>query len=167
MGEIKKGKTYVCIEDWHKLGTSFTKGKIYKCHKDGCMYDDFGAEKASVESLFKPLKECKQEVEERIAKTNAAKAIEMILEKFDATDRMLSVLLYIWEDLNSRAERTSKSVYTFHIDGRIFGCHASVFIIDLNPYRENAFINSIKRRYKKRFNFFEFETFDDCVIAFD
>lgn len=63
MAEIKKGQTYVCIEDWHKLGTSFTKGKIYKCHKDGCMHDDFGAEKASVEKLFKPLKECKQEVE--------------------------------------------------------------------------------------------------------
>lgn len=57
MRSIKKGKTYVCIEDWHKLGTSFTKGKIYKCHRDGCMYDDFGAEKASVESLFKPLNE--------------------------------------------------------------------------------------------------------------
>ena len=51
--EVKKGKSYICIEDWKKRGTSFTKGKIYVCHKDGCMYDDFGAEKASVGKLFR------------------------------------------------------------------------------------------------------------------
>lgn len=51
--EVKKGKTYICIEDWKKRGTSFTKGKIYVCHKDRCMYDDFGAEKASVGKLFR------------------------------------------------------------------------------------------------------------------
>jgi len=50
---VKKGKSYICIEDWKKLGTSFTKGKIYVCHKDRCMYDDFGAEKASVGKLFR------------------------------------------------------------------------------------------------------------------
>jgi len=50
---VKKNKLYICIEDWHKLGTSFTKGKIYKCHKDRCIYDDFGAEKASVGKLFR------------------------------------------------------------------------------------------------------------------
>lgn len=49
---VKKGKFYLCIKDWHKLGSAFTKGKIYKCHKDRCMYDDFGAEKASVGKLF-------------------------------------------------------------------------------------------------------------------
>ena len=51
--EVKKGKTYICIEDWKKRGTSFTKGKIYVCHKDGCLYDDFGVEKASVGKLFR------------------------------------------------------------------------------------------------------------------
>ena len=51
--EVKKGKSYICIEDWKKRGTSFTKGKIYVCHKDRCMYDDFGAEKASVSKLFR------------------------------------------------------------------------------------------------------------------
>jgi len=50
---VKKGKSYICIENWKKLGTSFTKGKIYVCHKDGCMYDDFGEEKASVGKLFR------------------------------------------------------------------------------------------------------------------
>ena len=50
---VKKGRFYVCIEDWHKLGSAFTKGKIYKCHKDRCLYDDFGAEKASVGKLFR------------------------------------------------------------------------------------------------------------------
>ena len=51
--EVKKGKSYICVEDWKKRGTSFTKGKIYVCHKDRCMYDDFGAEKASVGKLFR------------------------------------------------------------------------------------------------------------------
>lgn len=51
---IKEGKFYICIKDWHKLGTSFTLGKIYKCHKDNCLYDDFGAEKASLQGLFRP-----------------------------------------------------------------------------------------------------------------
>lgn len=51
--EVKAGLYYVCIEDWHKLGTSFTKGKLYRCHKDRCMYDDFGEEKASVGRLFR------------------------------------------------------------------------------------------------------------------
>ena len=50
---VKEGNFYVCIKDWHKLGTSFTCGKIYRCHKDHCMYDDFGAEKASVGNLFR------------------------------------------------------------------------------------------------------------------
>ena len=51
--EVKKGKSYICIEDWKARGTSFTKGKIYVCHKDRCLYDDFGAEKASVSKLFR------------------------------------------------------------------------------------------------------------------
>lgn len=51
---VRKDRYYMCIEDWHKLGTSFTKGKVYKCHKNRCMNDDFGAEKASIEFLFRP-----------------------------------------------------------------------------------------------------------------
>lgn len=39
--------------DWHKMGSSFTEGKVYKCHKDSCMYDDNHAEKASVGMLFR------------------------------------------------------------------------------------------------------------------
>ena len=49
---LKKGKSYICIEDWKKLGTPFTKGKLYKCHKDNCMYDDFGNEKSSLKWFF-------------------------------------------------------------------------------------------------------------------
>lgn len=51
--DIKKGQYYTCIEDWHKLGSSFTKGKIYRCHKDRCICDDHGAEKACVGQLFR------------------------------------------------------------------------------------------------------------------
>ena len=51
---VKKGRYYMCIVDWHKLGSSFTEGKVYKCHKDRCMYDDHHAEKASVGMLFRP-----------------------------------------------------------------------------------------------------------------
>ena len=51
---VKKGRYYMCIVDWHKLGSSFTEGKVYRCHKDRCMYDDHHAEKASVGMLFRP-----------------------------------------------------------------------------------------------------------------
>lgn len=51
---VKKDRYYMCIMDWHKLGSSFTEGKVYKCHKDCCMYDDHHTEKASVSMLFRP-----------------------------------------------------------------------------------------------------------------
>lgn len=54
---VEAGHYYVCIKDWKMLGSSFTKGKIYKCHKDRCMFDDFGSEKASVGRLFRPATE--------------------------------------------------------------------------------------------------------------
>ena len=50
----KKDRYYMCIMDWHKLGSSFTEGKVYKCHKDRCMYDDHHTEKSSVSMLFRP-----------------------------------------------------------------------------------------------------------------
>lgn len=50
---IKEGRYYTCIEDWHKLGSSFTEGKTYKCHKTGCIRDDHGAEKVCVGQLFR------------------------------------------------------------------------------------------------------------------
>lgn len=51
---VKKDRYYMCIMDWHKLGSSFTEGKVYKCHKDRCIYDDHHSEKASVGMLFRP-----------------------------------------------------------------------------------------------------------------
>lgn len=56
MGEeiiVKKDRYYMCILDWNKLGSSFTEGKVYKCHKDRCMYDEHHVEKASVGMLFR------------------------------------------------------------------------------------------------------------------
>ena len=50
---VKKDHYYMCIMDWHKLGSSFTEGKVYKCHKDRCMCDDNHSEKASVGMLFR------------------------------------------------------------------------------------------------------------------
>ena len=50
---VKKDRYYMCIMDWHKTGSSFTEGKVYKCHKDRCMYDDHHSEKASVDMLFR------------------------------------------------------------------------------------------------------------------
>ena len=106
---VRKGKSYICIEDWKKLGTSFTKGKIYVCHKDRCMYDDFGAEKASVGKLFRlATKEELGIMDKDIRKMTLGEVEDLILKQhnkvvkshywlFDKKNKLMNILLNLNE----------------------------------------------------------------------
>lgn len=40
--DIKKGKSYICMtEEFNKcVSLKFTKGKVYKCNRSGCLVSD-------------------------------------------------------------------------------------------------------------------------------
>ena len=44
--DIKKCKSYICLtEEFNKcVSLKFTKGKIYKCSRNGCLVSDYGHE---------------------------------------------------------------------------------------------------------------------------
>ena len=61
--ELRKGRWYLCIKDYHDNGACFTRGKLYKCERDKCMKDDYESEKTCVNNLFIPVnKEQRKEI---------------------------------------------------------------------------------------------------------
>lgn len=66
------------------------------------------------------------------------------------------------------AFRQKGSVFQFEGIGRELGLIvvSNIFFIELDVDRRKVFFNELKRRFK-RFDAFELETFEDCIVAFD
>ena len=69
---------------------------------------------------------------------------------------------------NGSYSQNGKSEYQFTFNGRLIALDAHIFIIDVNVTRRNAFMNSLRRRFKRfREGMFEIINVSTCTIAYD
>ena len=103
--------------------------------------------------------------EKRIASFNMDKALKLLLKRFGKEDKYEKAVANM--DTYFSCQR-SKTVYEFYGIANVLDVFGGyVFIIDIDPTRRSAFINSLARRFKKTFDMFEIETYKDCTIAFN
>lgn len=122
------------------------------------------------ENYEKALIEMTKKAEEE---TTIWDVLRLLLSKFDreAYFDIIKHKLILKQEMWSISfyKQTTKTRYEFRFIGNDLGLFAmtDVFIIDLDVKKEKTLHNEVKRRFKKRYDMFEFETYDDCVIAFD
>lgn len=115
--------------------------------------------------------------EERIAKENYFNsltiwnALEVLLKKLNKIDYIEKVKEQLLKESVKYGypmfDKKGKSHFQFEGIGNIIGINAYMFLIEFNVNRQTAFENEIKRRFKATYNLWEFELFDDCLIAFN
>lgn len=99
---------------------------------------------------------------------NIENALDIMLEAFgetEAKDRVIEKIENDW--ICCKPKQLTKTRFKFWGIGSALGILAYTFIVELDTSKFDNMVNYVSKQHRCRFDMFEFERYDNCIIAFD
>ena len=99
---------------------------------------------------------------------NIEKALDIMLKALGNEDCKEAVMKEITSgNTVFEPKQLNKTRFKFWGIGSTLGILAFTFIVELDTSKYDNLVNYVSKQHRCRFDMFEFEKYDDCIIAFD